>query len=270
MTIVPSWDRALPAVHGKATAVGSPASVASTRLRDTRSPLPEVQPPPHLAVPFADEGRSGQVVPNQIEKICIRHQRLGTAFARHDPLGRLCDPLLTIVERRASLLPHVAHPLHPVGGPGGCGDRLAHFDDLRLAKGPGFLTRCHNSSFCIVSSPMRLIAASQLRLDRIALPLLERGVDPRNAFSRHFSSRYISIPSSRDNASTARLATSAAPLPACGLRSSAAPGPNLRSGTLPLSSWNHLSSPRSPWSRVKYPKFVSKKTGAAAGHHRRG
>ena len=35
---------------------------------------------------------------------------------------------------------------------------FGHFDDLRLAKGPGFLTRSHSSSFSMVNSPMRRMA----------------------------------------------------------------------------------------------------------------
>jgi hypothetical protein len=37
-----------------------------------RKSLPEVQPPPYLAVAFTPEGRSGQVVSNPIEQFFIR------------------------------------------------------------------------------------------------------------------------------------------------------------------------------------------------------
>jgi hypothetical protein len=32
---------------------------------------------------------------------------------------------------------------------------LAQFDDLRLAKGPGFFTRSQSSTFSMVNSPIR-------------------------------------------------------------------------------------------------------------------
>ena len=51
-----------------------------------------------------------------------------------------------------------------------------------------------------LSDPLH--GAIQFRLHRIALALLERGVDPPIAFSRHCSSRKISTPNWRDRSCT--------------------------------------------------------------------
>ncbi len=46
-----------------------------------RKSLPEVQPPPYLAVPFTSEGRTCQVATNQIKQFFIGHPWLGAALA---------------------------------------------------------------------------------------------------------------------------------------------------------------------------------------------
>jgi hypothetical protein len=133
-------------------------------------------------------------MPNQVEKLCIRYQGRDRGPAQRDLLAELMRPLTAIVKRGTSLFPHDANPYDSVGGLGGCGDRLAHVDDLRLVKGPGFLTRCHNSSFCIVSSPMRLIAAPSSAWAGSISRSLSAASMPESPFSRHFSIRYIYPP----------------------------------------------------------------------------
>ena len=92
------------------------------------------------------------------------------------------------VERRAGHAPGGADPPQAVGqtraGRGGG----THRRDLRRPKGPKVSVLASSSSTCMVNSPIRFMALSS-RLHRIALALLERGVDPPVAFSRHCSSR---------------------------------------------------------------------------------
>ena len=67
-----------------------------------------------------------------------------------------------------------------------------HRRDLRRPKGPDVSVLASSSSTCMINSPP-LHGDVQFRLHRIALALLERGVDPAD-FSRHCSSRKISTP----------------------------------------------------------------------------
>ena len=57
-----------------------------------------------------------------------------------------------------------------------------HRRDLRRPKGPKVSVLASSSSTCMVNSPIPLHGAIQFRLHRIALALLERGVDPADRF----------------------------------------------------------------------------------------
>ena len=58
-----------------------------------------------------------------------------------------------------------------------------HRRDLRQPKGAeGLASLASSSSTCMVNSPIRFMRAIQFRLHRIALALLERGVDPADRF----------------------------------------------------------------------------------------
>ena len=87
------------------------------------------------------------------------------------------------VERGAGHAPGGADPPQAVGqtraGRGGG----THRRDLRRPKGPKVSVLASSSSTCMVNSPDPLHGAIQFRLHRIALALLERGVDPAGRFS---------------------------------------------------------------------------------------
>ena len=90
-----------------------------------------------------------------------------------------------------------------VGSAGVRRDRGGHYRDLRRAKGPTCPTRARNTSFSIVSSPIRFIAAASSSLT--ASPSRSR-TDPSipdSARSRQRSSRYSGTPNSRDRLSAA-------------------------------------------------------------------
>ncbi len=141
-------------------------------------------------VALAMERGGGQVSANQLEQRLVGHGGLGSALLRWTPRMRRLETLLTGVVGGASLLPGVTHPLHPVGFACSGGDRVAHFDDLLRAKGPDLLrTRFQSSSFSMVSSPRRFIAASSSALTGSFCRLLRLASIPSRARSRHCSRR---------------------------------------------------------------------------------
>ena len=109
---------------------------------------------PVFAVSFAGKWRGGQVVTDQGQQISFTNQWMRASAPRRRP--RILPGCM--IERGASLLPDVADALDTIGLVSARGDRLAHFGDLRLAKGPGFFTRSQSSSFSMVNSPMRRMA----------------------------------------------------------------------------------------------------------------
>ena len=116
------------------------------------------QPRPDLAMSLAGKGGAFQIGTDQLKQ-CLIAGGGARATALRRWAGLLGRRLKSgVVEGGASLLPDPADPMNAVRLFSARGDRLAHFDDLRLAKGPGFLTRCQRSSFSMVSSPMRRMA----------------------------------------------------------------------------------------------------------------
>src|SRR5450759_2012421 len=102
------------------------------------------------------------------------------------------------VERRTGNTKTVTDTGNAVGSAGARRDRGSHYRDLRRAKGPTCPTRARNTSFSIVSSPIRFIAAASSSL--AASPSRSRNDPsiPDSARSRQRSSRYEGTPSSRD------------------------------------------------------------------------
>src|SRR5450759_1646840 len=105
------------------------------------------------------------------------------------------------VERRTGNTKTVTDTGNAVGSAGARRDRGSHYRDLRRAKGPTCPTRARNTSFSIVSSPIRFIAAASSSLP--ASPSRSRNdpSTPDSARSRQRSSRYDGTPSSRDRLS---------------------------------------------------------------------
>src|SRR5450756_2000863 len=68
------------------------------------------------------------------------------------------------VERRTGNTKTVTDTGNAVGSAGARRDRGSHYRDLRRAKGPTCPTRARNTSFSIVSSPIRFIAAASSSL----------------------------------------------------------------------------------------------------------
>src|ERR1035437_4975866 len=105
------------------------------------------------------------------------------------------------VERRTGNTKAVTDTGHAIGSAGARGDRGGHYRALRRAKGPTCPTRVRNTSFSIVSSPIRFIAAASSSLT--ASPSRSRNAPsiPDSARSCQRSSRYSGTPSSRDRLS---------------------------------------------------------------------
>ena len=152
----------------------------------------------------------------------------GIGLLRVDPLVQLLRPFLTIVEPGTSLLPHAAYPFDFVSCLDDCGDRLVHFDrNLCLAKGPGFLPRCHRSLFFIVSSSIRLIAPHNPGYTGSPSRSLSATSMPESTLSRPFPAGRSPPPTHAIDSPRTRLAAAATPLLVCGLRSCVAPKPSL-------------------------------------------
>src|SRR5450756_1403697 len=102
------------------------------------------------------------------------------------------------VERRTGNTKTVTDTGNAVGSAGARRDRGSHYRDLRRTKGPTCPTRARKTSFSIVSSPIRFIAAASSSL--AASPSRSRNDPsiPDSARSRQRSSRYDGTPSSRD------------------------------------------------------------------------
>ena len=138
------------------------------------------KPSPDLAVALALPGRCLQVGFDRHQQRLVRDRGLRSPT--------LCRRLLGVlagghgVERGVGHAPGGADPPQAVGqtraGRGGG----THRRDLRRPKGPKVSVLASSSSTCMVNSPIRFMAAIQFRLHRIALALLERGVDPADRF----------------------------------------------------------------------------------------
>ena len=129
----------------------------------TRNPdaVHRPQPGPDLAVALAGPWRAGEISADGREQVFVRDGGLGAAAGRvqlRPGFGRA--GLLRGVERRSWNVPDLADPRDPVAAARGWGGRLDHQRDLRRAKGPGRSILARSSSFSIVSSPMRCMAAA--------------------------------------------------------------------------------------------------------------
>ena len=146
-------------------------------------------PPGRLRSPPAAPGpRSRASVPDALPAAARRAGRRSWRRTRSGPCPR---------RRR----PAAGRRPDPCGRGGG-----THRRDLRRPKGPKSPSWPPASSTCMVNSPIRFMALSSSGLHRIALALLERGVDPPIAFSRHCSSREDIYANCRDRSCT-RLVT---------------------------------------------------------------
>src|SRR6185295_5758614 len=138
-----------------------------------------------------------------------------------------------------------------VGAAGAWRDRDGHYRDLRRAKGPTCPTRARNTSFSIVSSPIRIIAAASSSLT--ASPSRSRNDPsiPDKARSRQRSSRYDGTPSSRERFSVdsprSRRSTTSRLRPTL----QRCPGARPPAGTCPMESVDGLRPPSLPTGPTK-------------------
>src|ERR1017187_6436184 len=158
------------------------------------------------------------------------------------------------VERRTCNTKAVTDTGNAVGSAGARRDRGGHYRDLRRAKGPTCPTRARNTSFSIVSSPIRFIAAASSSLP--ASPSRSRNDPsiPDSARSRQRARARASAPvgtmAHRVPATDfplIRHAADEAPLRACAQRSSVVPAPVLQVVQLVLwKAWTGYARPRFP------------------------
>src|ERR1700751_1995756 len=159
---------------------------------------------PYLAMPFANPGRTLQIGADGAQHHRVRDRRLWGSAQKHSPpsAGTLLLPPPG-VERRPGNAEALAHAGNAITPARARRDRGGHHRDRRRAKGPACPTRARNTSFSIVSSPTRRIAAASSSLT--ASPSRSRSAPsiPNRARSRQRSSRYTGTPSSRDRLSAA-------------------------------------------------------------------
>ena len=149
------------------------------------------KPSPDLAVALALPGRCLQVGFDRHQQRLVRDRGLRSPT--------LCRRLLGVlagghgVERGAGHAPGGADPPQAVGqtraGRGGG----THRRDLRRPKGPKVSVLASSSSTCMVNSPIRFMALSSSACTGSPLRCLSEASIPPIAFSRHCSSRKISV-----------------------------------------------------------------------------
>ena len=142
---------------------------------------------PDLAMAFARPGRAREVRPDGGEQVGVGDRRLRPAPGRRDRRPRRGGA--RGVEARPRHAPDLADPRDAVAPSGGGRDRLGHHRRLLRAKGPG--TRsifARSSSFSMLSSPMRRMAAASSPSAVSASRSFSAPSSPASAFVRQRSS----------------------------------------------------------------------------------
>src|SRR5215217_5248713 len=162
-------------------------------------------PGPDLAVALAGPGRAPEVVLDGGEQRVVGHRRLRPAAHQ---LGGAARPWLASgVEAGARHRPDPADAGDAVavtagGGGFGAVPQTGHQRDLPRPKGPGRSILARSSSFSMLSSPMRCMAAASWPSAGSAPRSLSASSSAASAFWRHCSSLKIGRPSSRESGST--------------------------------------------------------------------
>src|SRR5215212_2988227 len=185
---------------------GVPAHQAQDALARHPDAVDRAQPGPDLAVALAGPGRAPEVVLDGGEQRVVGHRRLRPAAHR---LGGAARPWLASgVEAGARHRPDPADAGDAVAvtaGGGGLGavPQTGHQRDLPRPKGPGRSILARSSSFSMLSSPMRCMAAASWPSAGSAPRSLSASSSAPSAFRRHCSSLNTGKPSSRESSSAA-------------------------------------------------------------------
>src|SRR5215212_6046959 len=149
---------------------------------------------------LAGPGRAREVGPDRRQQILVGDGRLRPAarWARSG-LGAVRSGLAGGVERGPRHLPDAADARDTVGTAGGRGRRLRHHRDLLRAKGPGRPMRARSSSFSMLGSPIRCMAAASWPSAGSASRSFSAPSSAASTFCRHCSSLNTGRPSSRES-----------------------------------------------------------------------
>src|SRR3954451_13082395 len=161
-------------------------------------------PGPHPAGAPARPGRAGEVGADGREQVLVRDGGLRAAPCRARPrsgLGRA--GLLRGVERGPWDVPDLADPRATIAAAGDWGGHVGHYRDLLRAKGPGRSILARSSSFSMLSSPIRCMAAASWPSAGSASRSFRAPSSAASAFCRHCSSLNSGRPSSRESSSAA-------------------------------------------------------------------